>query len=80
MNKFSTALGQFIKQKRKEIWPPPMTHERLAQKMGVTRPTIANIEKGRGNIRLENLILLSRILQFDLKEVEALYDEICEKK
>ena len=49
------ALGEIIKEARKEA---KMTREQLAQKAGVKKSTVKNIENGQGDIRLSVLYQL----------------------
>lgn len=52
-------IGSELKQRRKELkW----SHERLSSLTGISRPTIANIEKGNTNINLDKLIKISNAL------------------
>ena len=45
---FKVEVGKFIKRKRKEKTLPALTIKRMAEKVGVTRVTMSNVEKGRG--------------------------------
>lgn len=55
-----------LRERRKELG---LTQEELAEQTGLPRPTISKIESGNRNIRVENLIKLTRALKLDIQLV-----------
>ncbi len=68
MSKIHIKLGQRIKELRQRLG---ITQQKLAELLGVSRPTIVQIENGERKVSAEELIKLSEI--FDLP-VEGLLD------
>lgn len=64
-------LGERIKELRKE---QKMTIEDLAQKSGITAPTICNIENGKRKPRLPVLQKLSVALNCSFEELYELWN------
>lgn len=69
MNQLSVALGNAVRETRKNL-----SQEALAEKIGVCKRTIIDIEKNTGNPKFEILYTLVRELQLPLYQV--FYPEI----
>lgn len=71
MNQMSVALGNAVRETRKR---KNLSQEALAEKIGVCKRTIIDIEKNTGNPKFEILYTLVRELQLPLYQV--FYPEI----
>lgn len=71
MNQLSVALGNAVRETRKR---KNLSQEALAEKIGVCKRTIIDIEKSTGNPKFEILYTLVRELQLPLYQV--FYPEI----
>lgn len=71
MNQLSVALGNAVRETRKR---KNLSQEALAEKIGVCKRTIIDIEKNTGNPKFEILYTLVRELQLPLYQV--FYPEI----
>lgn len=54
-------IGQVIKTRRKTL-APPLTQETLAQQLGISRASLANIETGRQSVMVHQLYAFAKIL------------------
>jgi transcriptional regulator with XRE-family HTH domain len=54
-------IGELIKIQRKQH-KPPFTQEKLAQRLGISRASLANIETGRQNVLVHQLYDFARAL------------------
>jgi transcriptional regulator with XRE-family HTH domain len=68
----SKKIGQRIKKLRKEIG---MSQQDLAERFGVLRPTISQMENGERKVIAEELIKLSEILNTSVQYVMGLIDQ-----
>ena len=59
MDEFYARLGALIRDKRRAN---SITQERLAERLGLSRTTVVNIEKGRQRIAVHQLVDLSDVL------------------
>lgn len=57
-------IGEVVRTRRKKL-QPPLTQENLAQLVGISRASLANIETGRQNVLVHQLYLLAKALQLD---------------
>jgi len=63
MSKLQEALITVLKEERAEL--THLTQEELSGRSGVSRATIANIERGRQAVTIDTLYKLSRALELD---------------
>jgi transcriptional regulator with XRE-family HTH domain len=54
-------IGELIKSRRKRL-KPPLTQQELAQRLGISRASLANIETGRQNVLVHHLYDFARAL------------------
>lgn len=73
MNQSVSALGSVVRETRKS---KNLSQEALAEKLGVCKRTIMDIEKSTGNPKFELLCLLVR--ELDLPLYQVFYPEITE--
>ncbi len=73
MNQSVSALGNVVRETRKS---KNLSQEALAEKLGVCKRTIMDIEKSTGNPKFELLCLLVR--ELDLPLYQVFYPEIAE--
>ncbi len=73
MNQLAIGLGNAVRQARKR---KNMSQEALAEKIGVCKRTIIDIEKNTGNPKFEILCLLVR--ELDLPLYQVFYPDIPE--
>lgn len=73
MNQLVSALGEAVRSTRKS---KNLSQEALAEKIGVCKRTIIDIEKNTGNPKFEILCMLVR--ELDLPLYEVFYPEISE--
>ena len=73
MNQSVSALGNVVRATRKS---KNLSQEALAEKLGVCKRTIMDIEKSTGNPKFELLCLLVR--ELDLPLYQVFYPEIAE--
>lgn len=66
MAEYAQALGDTVKRARLELG---LTQEMVAEKSNVDVRTVINIEKNRGNPKLEKLFPIIRTLQIDPREI-----------
>lgn len=59
-------FGERVRHLRKSI---KLSQEALAEKAGLHRTYIGNVERGEKNISLENIEILSRALGVDIKDL-----------
>lgn len=71
MNQSASALGSIVRATRKS---KNLSQEALAEKLGVCKRTIMDIEKNTGNPKFELLCMLVR--ELDLPLYEVFYPEI----
>lgn len=64
--KIKFEFGKQLKSKREELG---FTIEALAEKTGLDSVSIAFLEQGEGNVNLENMIALAKVLHTSLKEL-----------
>jgi DNA-binding XRE family transcriptional regulator len=57
-----TALAEVIRNRRMEIG---MTQEGTAKQLGMSRPSLANIESGRQRVYLEDVFTMARVLKME---------------
>lgn len=71
MNKHVEA-GRYLKDCRKRL---NLKQEEVSQKVGISRPSIGNIEEGRQGLTIENLISFSIVLKFHIPHfLNTVYD------
>lgn len=75
MNQSVSALGSVVRATRKS---KNLSQEALAEKLGVCKRTIIDIEKNTGNPKFELLCMLVR--ELDLPLYEVFYPEVEEDK
>lgn len=63
---FYEALGENIRKRRDECH---LTQEALANKVGISRPSLANIERGRQRLTVDQLVEIAGILERSLDEI-----------
>ena len=73
MNQLVSALGEAVRSTRKS---KNLSQEALAEKIGVCKRTIIDIEKNTGNPKFEILCMLVR--ELDLPLYEVFYPEMSE--
>ena len=73
MNQLVSALGEAVRSTRKS---KNLSQEALAEKIGVCKRTIIDIEKNTGNPKFEVLCMLVR--ELDLPLYQVFYPEIAE--
>ena len=61
-------LGVRIRERRRELG---LTQESLAERAGLSRPSIANVEAGRQNMGLRQLVSLAGALDVDVAALFA---------
>lgn len=66
MTEYGRLLGCAVKRARMDL---KLTQEQVAERSGVDIRTVINIEKFRGNPKLENLYLLINTLYIDAREI-----------
>lgn len=71
MNQSASALGNIVRATRKS---KNLSQEALAEKLGVCKRTIMDIEKNTGNPKFELLCMLVR--ELDLPLYEVFYPEV----
>lgn len=71
MNRSINALGNAVREKRRN---KKLSQEALAEKLGVCKRTITDIEKHTGNPKFELLCMLVR--ELDLPVYEVFYPEV----
>ena len=74
MNQLASALGEAVRSTRKS---KNMSQEALAEKIGVCKRTIIDIEKSTGNPKFEILCMLVR--ELDLPLYQVFYPESTKK-
>lgn len=62
-----TALGRRIARARKTVRPKSLSQQQLAERAGLTRGSIANIERGHQHPPLETLFRLARALEVEVQ-------------
>ena len=65
-SKIKAAFGAAVKHRRKEI---AITQEALAEKAGLHRTYIADIERGARNLSLVNIVKIARGLSMTVAEL-----------
>jgi transcriptional regulator with XRE-family HTH domain len=60
------ALGALIRRRRRAL---DLTQDKLAGRLGISRGALANIETGRQNILLHQLVRLAAALEMDIHEL-----------
>lgn len=73
MNQSMSALGSVVRETRKS---KNLSQEALAEKIGVCKRTIIDIEKNTGNPKFELLCMLVR--ELDLPLYQVFYPEVAE--
>lgn len=63
---FYEVLGENIRKKRDACG---LTQEALANKVGISRPSLANIERGRQRLTVDQLVEIAGILEVSLEEL-----------
>lgn len=63
-----TALAEVIRNRRMEVG---MTQEHTAKQLGMSRPSLANIESGRQRVYLEDVFAMARVLSMEPRELFA---------
>lgn len=64
--RFREAVGLRVKEARLSVW---LSQQEVSDAIGLSRPSIANIEKGRqGSVQLKTLRRLGRLFQMDYRE------------
>lgn len=64
--RFREAVGLRIKEARLSVW---LTQQQVADAIDLSRPSLANIEKGRqGSVQLRTLRRLGRLFQMDYRD------------
>ncbi len=66
------ALGSNIRKWREN---KKLTQEQFAPLVGFTRSYITEIETGKRNISFLNLTKIARVLEVNISEIKALFDE-----
>jgi transcriptional regulator with XRE-family HTH domain len=56
-------IGALIRERRKKL-KPPLTQEKLAQRVGMSRAALANIETGRQSVLVHQLYAFAAALEF----------------
>lgn len=74
MNQLVSALGEAVRSTRKS---KNLSQEALAEKIGVCKRTIIDIEKNTGNPKFEILCMLVR--ELDLPLYQVFYPELTER-
>jgi transcriptional regulator with XRE-family HTH domain len=72
MTESSRKIGQRIKKLREEIG---MNQQALADRFGILRPTISQIEKGKRKITAEEIVKLSEILNTSVQYLMCIEDQ-----
>jgi DNA-binding XRE family transcriptional regulator len=63
-----TALAEVIRNRRMEIG---MTQEGTAKQLGMSRPSLANIESGRQRVYLDDVFAMARVLSLEPRALFA---------
>lgn len=71
------ALGEIVKSKRKE---KKWSQDDLAEKLHISRASIANIESGKFNVDFHIAVTLANELGFSLNQIENKSKELQVKK
>ncbi len=72
MNSIQKRLGEKIKKLRRKTG---LSQERLAILMGMSRPTISQIERGDRKLTAEELLKLSKVLDVPIEQILGLKEE-----
>src|SRR4030042_3590885 len=72
MTESSRKIGQRIKKLREEIG---MNQQALADRFGILRPTISQLEKGKRKITAEEIVKLSEILNTSVQYLMGIEDQ-----
>lgn len=63
---FYEALGESIRTRRNER---QLTQEALALRVGISRPSLANIERGQQRLTVDQLVEIAGVLEVSLDEL-----------
>lgn len=66
MSQIDIKLGQRVKKIRERV---AMSQDKLAEKLGVSRPTLSQIESGKGKISADELVKLSEIFGLSVESL-----------